>query len=563
MKLHSPPFEQKLRRAVKRDLKKLPRKRRKRTDRSKQYSGAPLFRAAVSIGVGFAAWVTAERTQHAGAAIAVLGLWGFMFIFIHAQSLWMHLYRATDLAALSLLPISSGEIFRWELQKFGRGSLRSLLDLLLGYGAIAACFHLSIAGWLAAIFAAILTWAVALALAALCAQYFSRAPFQMVVISILVGGGGVFAAEKIFGLSAVLAVLDRVAPTINLLLPTGWPGLLLQIATSHQTWRYAVLLVPIAVILWSVKRSLGQLSAGYDFLEPLLPQASDLVPSEEPPVARTYAEDPARVGPTVVEEIVQSRQFLLAVRWHDRGPFERVLWRWCTPREKRVSEFLFPNGLWITKGWRKTFGKFGRVVLIAFVAGFLSPVLKLTIIILALFVSLCVVLARIAESGRAFNKVLWNSVTVPIYAGFPTSLRELSGVLFKLSMVQFPAILVWSVLCGLLVTHLMELPLADGACYGLRGGVLLVASRFIFIVFSFSSGTNDTAKFRFRTFCLLGAMIGLGGVFLLFAGFGLLLPQPATAWLLTFFAVVEAYLFYRVYGWFYRWGRFDLITLPR
>jgi len=92
---------------------------------------------------------------------------------------------------------------------------------------------------------------------------------------------------------------------------------------------------------------------------------------------------------------------------------------------------------------------------------------------------------------------------------------------------------------------------------------LLLASRFILLTFSFSSGTNDTSRIRIWSILLVlfAAFFCLG-----FAGLGaasLLLPDPVAAWLCWATAALEAYAFFRIYGWFYHRNQFDLMSLPR
>ena len=117
------------------------------------------------------------------------------------------------------------------------------------------------------------------------------------------------------------------------------------------------------------------------------------------------------------------------------------------------------------------------------------------------------------------------------------------------------------VICGVLATYLIGLPTTDGILYGLRAACLVFASRFILIVFGFSSGTNDSARFRLSTLTLLAVMIAFGGLVLVLGGMGLLVPEPGPAFAITALAMLDAYVFFRIYGWFYHRNYFDLMTL--
>src|SRR5207249_7127425 len=121
MTLHSPGFEKALRRGVRRAVRSSPALKRefRIANRNCRQISARLFgRTAISVALAFVVWQMADRTQYAFSSLAVISLWTFAFIFVHAQALWSRLFRATDLPALSLLPITDGTVFRWELQKF-------------------------------------------------------------------------------------------------------------------------------------------------------------------------------------------------------------------------------------------------------------------------------------------------------------------------------------------------------------------------------------------------------------------------------------------------------------
>ena len=47
------------------------------------------------------------------------------------------------------------------------------------------------------------------------------------------------------------------------------------------------------------------------------------------------------------------------------------------------------------------------------------------------------------------------------------------------------------------------------------------------------------------------------------AGASLFVPHVLGSWLLWVLAGLDAYLFFRIYGWFYHRNRFDLMSLPR
>jgi hypothetical protein len=178
-----------------------------------------LVRPAISFGFAIFIWQMLDKTGHPASALAMINLWAFVFILIHAQRLLSRLYASTDLPALTLLPITEPTIFRWELQKFFRGSLWSLLDLLGGYTALAFSSHFTGPKWSAVIPISVVAWAEVLALAALCVAYLPRLPYQLAASCLTVIGFALFMARNLVG-SAVIGLIDRCAPSLNLLLPT-------------------------------------------------------------------------------------------------------------------------------------------------------------------------------------------------------------------------------------------------------------------------------------------------------------------------------------------------------
>jgi len=565
LNLHSRHFERRLRRDVKRTIRSSPELKRefRANNFSKHYNFSWALRPAFSAAVAFLAWQCATRTGHPASGIAILTLWSFGFTFIHAQSLWTRLYRSGDLPALTLLPLRPQAIFRWELEKFLRNSLWLALDLLVGYGTLAAWLQLPPLAWVAAVFLGVLAWAITLALAALYAVYLPRSIYQTAMAGILVVVVGSFIGQKLFGTEKLVAILDRAAPTLNLVLPVGWPGLFLQLFTPERQWLVLGLWLPAAALLWRFKHCLAALASGYDYIESVWPDAPDLVPDTADSDLVTNATETRRVGRTEIEEIVQTRQFLARPQWRATGRLETWLWHWLNERERALIEFAFPEGLQLSRPWRTMFRNYVIAVGVGLLAGWVSPLLKLCVIGLGLFVCFCAALHRLVMTGRSFQTIYWSGVNVPLYAGFPTGLRELSRMFFKLSSVQVPALILWTTSAGGLIAHLTSFPILDGILYGLRAGCLMFASRFIFMVFSFSSGTNDTARFRFSTVLLIVTMATLGGLFLLLGGFGFFLPQPALAWGLTFAAMLEAYAFFLIYACFYKTGRFDLMNQPK
>jgi len=150
-----------------------------------------------------------------------------------------------------------------------------------------------------------------------------------------------------------------------------------------------------------------------------------------------------------------------------------------------------------------------------------------------------------------------------MYAAYPITFLDLSGTLCKLSIIQLPLFIAYAMGCAILIAYLTAAPLAFGITIGFKMGLLVFASRFITTILAFSSCTNDTTRFRVRDISLMAVFIVFVCLFVFLGLAGLLVPHTLGAWLLWLAALLDAYVLFRVYGWFYHANRFDLTSIPR
>jgi len=259
MKLHSPQFLRQLRRGVKkaiRESRELKKEYRQAKKFRKNINSTWFLRGVLSIAFGGGVFGITAVTGHPVTGLAVITLWTFWWIFIHAQSLWVLLHEHPDIPTLRLLPVSEATIFRWELQKFLRKAFMSLLDLVAGFGALGLFLKLSVVQWLAVPPIALLSWLTLMALTALCLLHVPRKVYRCVAGSLFFFGFIMLVANQVVG-KAVLKLLDLTAPDLNLLLPTGWAVSLFQLLLPEDRWSILLVLVPITFIIWSLKYSLN------------------------------------------------------------------------------------------------------------------------------------------------------------------------------------------------------------------------------------------------------------------------------------------------------------------
>jgi hypothetical protein len=568
MKLHSPQFQRKLRRGVKKAIRgsrELTKEYRQAKKFRKHFRVGWVLRAFFSFGLGAGTMAIVKATGHPISGLAAIALWSFALIFIYAQSLWTFLHTHFDILALRLLPVSDATILRWQLQKFFPKAIWSLLDLVMGFGALGLFLNFSPGQWLFLPLIIALSWGTLLSLVAVCTIHVPRKVRQIITAAIWIFGFLVFFAVRIDG-KLVLNLLDQFAPDLSLLLPTGWPVLLFQLLLPGGSWTTILALVPVAILVASLKNSFARLQNDFRFEEHLLPIVPDIIPAtsaqDSAPAGQTAP--PARnLGLTAIEAIILSRQFLEPLPWSQRGWFEKKLWNWFDSREKALAEFTFPKGYEITVPWWKATRNLAVAVAAAMILGPIDPTLKNWIMGLGLFITVCQALAQILGSGVAFRQMFCSGVNIPIYAGYGLGYRELSRLLLKYSAIQLPLFIPFIALCGVLTAWLFQLPWQMGMIIGFKAGALMSAGRFILIMFAFSGGTNDGSKFRLRTLVLIAVMIGLIIAFVGFGAAGLFVPSAPAAWALLMLAVLTAYALFRIYGWFYHANRFDLMSLPR
>lgn len=568
MKLHSPPFQQQLRRKVKAAIRRS-RSLRKEYRRASKFRRRTrlgwLGRLVVCFGFGMVVSGATAATHHAVTGLAAIALWLFAWIFLRAQTLWTVLHTHSDIMALRLLPVPESRIFRWQLQKFLRKAAFSLLDLVAGIGAIGLFSGFTPARWGAAALIVMLAWATLLALAVLCVAHVPRPVCQIVASSLTTAGFLLLVLNQVLA-KPLLALLDHTASDLILVIPTGWPVALFQLLLRDPPWSTLLLLAPTGLLLWSLKNSLRRLFDGFRPGDTVLPVAPDLLPASEAEDAGSIESGsrfPERVGPSDIEEIIRSGRFLTPVSWRQLGWIENLLWRWLNSRERALCEFVFPSGCAIVRPWRRILRNLLFIMLAAFALGLASPVLKVWILGLGAMVTGFPALGRVGDSGAAFRSLFCSGVNVPIYAHFGVGYRELAGLLVKYSAVQLPFFVPFVCVWSLLITRLNGLSWQTGVVFGLKAAMLLFGARFIFIVLGFSGSSNDSSRLRARNVLLILLVLSLGITFVGLGAAGLLVPTPATAWLLCGLAIFDAYLMFRVYGWFHNANCFDLMSLPR
>jgi hypothetical protein len=559
LKLHSPAFERNLRRSIKRAVKssRTLRKQSRATNKPRNY--ALRFRPFATLAFAAVVGLVFNATEHVTTALGLMTVWTFGFFFIQAQSLRSRLYAPGDLQPLFLLPFPKETIFQWEFQKFFRASWWLLADLVIGYSVVGCLTGFSVPQWFGGLFSASMTWGLVVSLAILAIAYRPQWPYQMFAGFFVMVAFAFVPLHGSIGRPALM-LLDSIAPQLNLLLPTGWPASLFEILSGQASWKTLGLFVPMLGIFAGVKPALASLRAGYHLHEVVVPEASDIIPGEDHDAISTRpSENLARLGLTEIEELIQSRAFLRGFSWLEKGPLERWLWAWLSPREKVLAEFAFPGGVRLSSPWVNIARSLTFAALAASVAKFFAPAVTAWVLAAGGFILFSQVLTRIAGTGVAFRTAFASGGRIPLYSAFPVGYRELGTFFAKYSAIQSPLVVLFGILSALVVAFVLNLPINTSILVGAKVGLLLPATRWIFITFSFSGGTNDTSRWRFRNLLMLLGVVVAGMLFLGLSLASLALPYPSIAVPLLLAAMLSSYGLFRLYGWFYHRRVFDLI----
>jgi hypothetical protein len=564
MKLHSPRFERGLKRMVKETIRQSPelkREYRKTRRYSRDLNLGWIWRLVLTFILGGIAWHIQEQTGHINAVLAFAGIYLLAALCLRSLSLLKCLNFSVDQPALTNLPVSMNAIFRWQIQKLFLGSLFLLIDLLVILGVLACMNDFSSWKWAITLIYAVVAWSYMLSLALFCALRFPHWPYQLVSSGLFLLGFVLFIGRSVLE-PWTLRLLDGAAPALNIFLPTAWPVASFELLRQPDHWWLLVLWLPVVVIIGSFKNSLTGLRDGLSYREIIDEPASDLLPGEDPQL-QTQLETSRHLGITEIEGVVASGTFMEQPGIVLQQFPERKLWAWLNVRERVLAEFTHPTGMAIGSAWRKIYTILLGTTFLVILAGWINPVFQLSTLGLGVFVVFCMSLANLANHGRAFAQMCSNGVNIPMYANFGIGFKELTRFFLKYSIIQLPFLLgICLVLAGL-SAWCLKFPITVGLIFGLKLAGLIYAGNIILIVFAFSSGTNDTSRFRLSSILMVIGVVMFGFAFLGLGAASLFIPFPLPAFLLWVGALFDAWLFYWSYGCFFRFCRFDLISQQR
>jgi hypothetical protein len=564
MKLHSPPFERDLKRAIREAVRSAPELRReyRRTRRFRRSLDlAVLWRLSIPFVLGFCTWFIAGKTGHPATALAAGSIYLLAALCFRVQGLWSRLYFSSDLAALTILPVSTARMFHWQIQKFFRESMYVLIDIAAILGTLACFGHFPLWKWALTLLYLALAWSSFIGMTVFCVLRFPRRPFQLIANFLVPMGVILFFGRKVVGPLA-LGFVDQHASEILLCLPTAWPMASFAWLARSEDWWALTLCLPVLFIIINLKHWLTGLQATFGYAEYVAQPAADLVPGDSIPKAAPE-EAPRALGLSEIEEVVTSGSFLAQPATPLKQFPERVLWAWLTPRQKALAEFVHPSGMAIGAAWKNIYLVLLATCGLAPLAGSFNEWAQWSTLGFGALMIFSMVLVTFVNHGRAFVPMWGGGMTIPMYASFGVGFRELGGFFAKYTLVQLPFLTGVLLITGSLLAWRVHLPVAMGLLIGLKLAGLLLAGRFILAVFAFSSGSNDSSRFRLSAFFLVVFAVVSCVSFLGLGAASLMVPSFWAGVLLWAAALLIAWLFFAGYGWFFRSVRFDQMSQPR
>ncbi len=361
---------------------------------------------------------------------------------------------------------------------------------------------------------------------------------------------------------AFVAGIRLMVELLGFVTPPGWV----------MQWHVSVLngddtagfwLIPIAAVLMATRQSwarlLGRWSAS-DIAAPVLQLSKEQWNSIQVWSMFSGAFPPPSAVPLDIKKaLVEKGWFFLPPSLRGIGWIERLIDRFLTQRERVLVDAMRPMPPRWTLFWKYSTG----IALVGLVVAFVLKNIRPDEHLIVLFIGFgaCCVFAM-----PAFNQLSRAQIPCPVAGGspmphlacLPISYFEMARLDFKISFIRaacaLPPLLLLAAASGWL---LLDGEIAFSTILALKVTVLILASRPLAVVLSFSPHTDDTDLGRFAGWCMLGAaiVVMVTGIVLVFMSF---LPEAGNA---TFWIGGYAVLMwgaYRLYGECYCLQYFDL-----
>jgi len=560
VKLYSSEFEKALKQGVRRAIRgdaRLQKEYRRTKGRRRSTWIIWVARLPFSCMLGASVATVLNLTNHTETALAVVVLWTLAAAAFLSALLAPSRLHGPDVRALQLLPVSDFTIYTFRRDKILGFHSMVLVDLLAGLGTLAFLLALPWPSWLGLPVVAALAWAFNVALAMFVGAKFPRFRtgwlgfgLTLLFVAWLIG-------NKYDG-PQMIAALDFAAPAMNLVLPVGWPLEFFHWLAGGAWWTPLVGLVPIAYVIWSYRKCERLVGGRFTYQEPhVAAESSEQVPEG---LAQAGAQAGRPIGVTAIMEGILSRDCFALPRW-DEDWAQRILWRWLTPREQVLANFVFPKPLTMVRPWGRIIRHLLVAVAVWQVMRILIPSTEKLVLIFAMIVPLFEVLAQSWPAGVAFRTIRTFGIRISLFAPYPISFRELSNLLLKCTAIQLPMVVAIATFLSLAYAATHGLPSLQGLLMGMRITLVLAALRLALLVLNFASMSNDTSRSWRRILVALFVCVIEICLFVGLAAWTLFAPPEPLAWLSGVSLVGTQYGFLRYYGWLWNRGSIDLMSM--
>ncbi|MBI3715368.1 MAG: hypothetical protein HY255_05190 [Betaproteobacteria bacterium] len=529
----------------------------------------------------------AVGSDHYTTGLLGLSVWMAGVATMQSNRLRQTLLADGDLPLLLLAPVSNAEIFRRQFEKFLRGSGKLFATILVSHWLILVVAGFPMLPVLLAPLTAAFTWAVVLLLAMLCATYIPERIMSRVRTICFFGFFAIIAFNQKL-VPPLYALAAQYGAYIECVLPTAWPNALQRWALHQGQWTDLLMVAATALLLVNYRRIYENFRArtlpgAYEIHDGSMIRDKD---SEDEPdhtidagagIAALAAEfdrsseSNAAATPRAGQSLAGSAEYTGRGHSLDMGWMETHFWRWLTPTEQNLSEFVFPNGWDLRGGWRTAAKFLAGTYVLASLTAVASAHAAMWILVLGTMLAMFTMLSMVLARGSAFQPYAVYGVNIPFYAFYPVSYRELSRLLFKFALVQMPYIALMSFCAVGVLAWAADKPWWVALHMSLNAIVLIVALRYVSTITAVSANTNDTSRFNLRSLSLLGL------VFIQFLAFiGLTIGALLISWdeaasgnlqiracVLLLLAVADVWLFDLIYRWYHDSNRFDLMAMQK
>jgi hypothetical protein len=481
-------------------------------------------------------------------ALAVISFWTAGTAFFWGQKFFQQFYGSEELVVLHMLPLSDADIFTIQKRRY-LGSLAWVFwELLIAY-MVLGLFPAGLRPPLWALLGVALAQSLlVMAMGIHLASYFHMLPLgaisgllRMIAIILFLAGinGGEF-----------------IGPVTNFsqwFFPTGWLNYVLTQTTVKNDWVAAFMLIPVAALIFAMRHSWQRLRGFYS-LEgfEIIPSSAGAALEQAEPELTDSSFGP-RHGPTEIEDRILAGGFLERSKWENTGWFERIAGRLLTPRERVLTEFLAAQ----KPGWSRHLQLTLLVWAVACLVVWCFGAFGGTVVFFSAYILATASLPLFGGSWRGLRQTPSGGVYLPGFSVFPIGFNEISKILIKVNLLRIiaaaPLLLTFSIVAAY---RLGYTPLA-GLEVSFEIVLTIIALQPVVILLPLSKATNDTSKMRslwlFLFLPMLMAMIAL--VMSLF-----FVQSVPSKLILYIVLLLIALLFFTLYRWSYRQGKFDLLS---